>query len=81
MNCRLPVRRCRSRPRVVWEPRAVPAPLEVPGRSETLVATAKVLLELLDQQGGRSGKYNVTVTRSQSVQIGDYGTQTNAFTP
>jgi len=37
-------------------------------------------LELLDQQGGKSGKYNVTVTGSQGVQIGDRGSQTNTFT-
>lgn len=50
------------------------------GKDEVLVAAAKALLELLDQQGGKSGKYNVTVTGSHGVQIGDHGTQTNTFT-
>ena len=42
-------------------------------------AAAKVL-ELLNQQDGHSGKYNVTVTGSQGIQIGDQGSQTNKFT-
>ena len=50
------------------------------GQDETLLAAAKALLELVDQQGARSGKYNVTVTDSKGVQVGDYGTQTNTFT-
>jgi len=49
-------------------------------KDEVLMAAAKTLLELLDQQDGRSGKYNVTVTDSHGVQIGDHGTQTNTFT-
>lgn len=50
------------------------------GKDGALVAAAKALLELFDQQSGRSAKYNVTVTDSQGVQIGDHGTQTNTFT-
>jgi IstB-like ATP binding protein len=49
-------------------------------KDEALVAAAMVLLELLDQQGGKSGKYNVTITGSQGIHIGDHGTQTNTFT-
>jgi hypothetical protein len=47
---------------------------------EALVAAAKALLELLDQQGGKSAKYNVTITGSQGIQIGDHSTQTSTFT-
>jgi hypothetical protein len=50
------------------------------GKDEALVAAAKVLVELLGQQGGKSGKYNVTITGSQGIQIGDHGTQENKFT-
>ncbi len=50
------------------------------GQDEALLAAAKALLELVDQQGAAAGKYNVAVTGSQGVQIGDHGTQTNTFT-
>jgi RIP homotypic interaction motif len=50
------------------------------GTDEALLAAAQAVLELLDRQGAKSGKYNVTITDSQGVQIGDYGTQTNTFT-
>jgi hypothetical protein len=49
------------------------------GTDEALLKAANALLELLDQQGGRPGKYNVTVTGSQGVQVGDHSTQTNTF--
>jgi RIP homotypic interaction motif len=49
------------------------------GDDEALVAAANALLELLNQQGGKSGKYSVTITGSQGVQVGDHGTQTNTF--
>jgi hypothetical protein len=47
---------------------------------DELVAAAKAVLELVDQAGAKSGKYNVTVTDSKGVYVGDYGTQTNTFT-
>ena len=50
------------------------------GTDEALLGAANALLELLDQQGGKPGKYSVTVTGSQGVQVGDHGTQTNTFT-
>jgi hypothetical protein len=49
------------------------------GTDQALLAAANALLELLDQQGGKSSKYNVTITGSQGVQVGDHGTQTNTF--
>jgi hypothetical protein len=45
-----------------------------------LVAMAKALLELVDAAGSRAGKYHVTITGSQGVQLGDHNTQTNTFT-
>lgn len=44
-----------------------------------LVAAATELMKLLDQQGARAGKYNVTITNAQGVQIGDGGIQINRF--
>lgn len=44
-----------------------------------LVAVAKALMELLDQSGATSGKYNVTIKDSKGVQVGDHGHQTNTF--
>jgi hypothetical protein len=49
------------------------------GDDEALIAAANAVLELVRQQGGTSGKYNVTITGSQGVQVGDHGTQTNTF--
>jgi hypothetical protein len=50
------------------------------GDDEALIAAANAVLELVRQQGVTSGKYNVTITGSQGVQVGDHGTQTNTFT-
>jgi len=47
---------------------------------DELVAAAKALLELVDKAGAEHGKYNVTVSGSKGVYVGDYGTQTNTFT-
>jgi hypothetical protein len=49
-------------------------------KDEALLAAAKAVLALVDQQGTRSGKYHVTVTGSEGVQVGDGNTQTNTFT-
>ncbi len=46
-----------------------------------LVAAAKALMELVDQQGAKSGKYNVTITGSQGIQVGDGNVQFNQFPP
>lgn len=49
------------------------------GDDAELVATARTLMELLDQAGARSGKYNVTVKDSKGVQVGDGNLQVNKF--
>jgi len=46
---------------------------------DDLVAAAKALMELVDQPGARSGKYNVTITGSKGVQVGDSNVQVNKF--
>jgi hypothetical protein len=46
-----------------------------------LVAAAQALMSLVDEAGSRSGKYAVTVSDSQGVQVGDHNTQTNTFGP
>lgn len=48
------------------------------GNDDALVAAAQEVLELL-QQGGPSGKYSVTMSGSEGVQIGDGNAQTNTF--
>jgi hypothetical protein len=49
------------------------------GDDTELVAAARVLMDLLDQAGARSGKYNVTITGGQGVQVGDANVQYNTF--
>jgi len=46
-----------------------------------LVAAAQALMSLVDEAGSRAGKYAVTVSDSQGVQVGDHNTQTNTFGP
>lgn len=46
-----------------------------------LVNAARALLELVDAAGSRAGKYQVTVTGSQGVLVGDHNTQDNTFGP
>jgi hypothetical protein len=48
-------------------------------QDDDLLAAAKALMELIDQPGAKSGKYNVTMRDSQGVQIGDGNTQVNHF--
>lgn len=45
-----------------------------------LVAAAKALMEILDQEGASSGKYNVSIKNSKGVMIGDGNIQNNTFT-
>jgi hypothetical protein len=45
---------------------------------EALVTAAQAVVDLLRQQG-KSSKYNVPITGSQGVYVGDRGTQTNTF--
>lgn len=44
-----------------------------------LVDAAKALMELIDQAGAKSGKYNVTIQNSKGVQVGDGNFQVNKF--
>jgi hypothetical protein len=44
-----------------------------------LVGAAQALMDLIDQAGARSGKYNVTIKDSKGVQVGDHGFQVNTF--
>jgi hypothetical protein len=49
------------------------------GDDAELVATARELMELIDQAGAKSGKYNVTIKDSKGVQVGDGNIQVNKF--
>lgn len=49
------------------------------GRDAELVATARALMELVDQAGARSGKYSVTIKDSKGIQVGDGNIQVNKF--
>jgi hypothetical protein len=49
------------------------------GIDDELVATARALMELVDQASAKSGKYNVTVRDSKGVQVGDGNIQVNKF--
>ena len=44
-----------------------------------LVAAAQALMDLVDQAGAKSGKYNVTIKDSKGVQVGDGNVQVNKF--
>jgi hypothetical protein len=44
-----------------------------------LLAAATALMDLVDRTGARAGQYNVTVTNSKGVQIGDGNIQVNRF--
>lgn len=48
-------------------------------QDDDLVAAAKALMELVDQPGAKSGKYNVTIKDSKGVQVGDGNFQVNKF--
>jgi hypothetical protein len=48
-------------------------------QDDDLVAAAKALMELVDQSGAKSGKYNVTIKDSKGVQVGDGNFQVNKF--
>ena len=48
-------------------------------QDDDLVAAAKALMELVDQAGAKSGKYNVTIKDSEGIQVGDGNFQVNKF--
>lgn len=49
------------------------------GGDGELLAAAKALLELVQQQGSASGKYDVRIDGSEGVIVGDHATQINTF--
>jgi hypothetical protein len=48
-------------------------------KDQDLLDAAKALMDLVDQAGARQGKYNVTISGGQGIQVGDGNTQTNTF--
>ena len=44
-----------------------------------LIAAAQVLLDLISEADGQTGKYTVDVRGAQGVQIGDHNRQNNVF--
>jgi hypothetical protein len=48
-------------------------------QDDDLVTAAKALMEIIDQAGAKSGKYNVTIKDSKGVQVGDGNVQVNNF--
>ncbi len=48
-------------------------------RDGDLIAAAQALLSLIDEAGGRAGKYAVDVRGAEGVQIGDHNRQDNVF--
>jgi hypothetical protein len=51
------------------------------GDDANVTAAAQALMALLDTAGSRSGRYVITVTGSQGVQVGDGNIQHNNFGP
>lgn len=49
------------------------------GGDAELVAAARALMDLVDQAGARSGKYNVMIGDSKGIQVGDGNVQANKF--
>jgi hypothetical protein len=43
------------------------------------VAAAQALMDVIDQAGAKSGKYNVTIKDSKGIQVGDGNFQVNKF--
>lgn len=44
-----------------------------------LIAAAQALMDLVDPAGAKTGKYNVTISNSRGVYVGDHGHQVNKF--
>ena len=49
------------------------------GNDPELVAAAQALMDIIDQAGAKSGKYNVTIKGSRGIQVGDGNVQVNKF--
>jgi hypothetical protein len=71
--------RYEANPRV-WEAPLIDL-LQASGAADDadLVAAAQAVLELVDANGAKSGKYNVTISNARGVQIGDSNVQVNRF--
>jgi hypothetical protein len=64
----------------VWEARLGEELSAAAAESDVeLVETAQALLGLADRAGARSGKYKLTISGGQGVQVGDHGMQVNFF--
>lgn len=63
-----------------WQP-VLTAELTEAGadKDQDLLDAAKALMELVDRAGASQGKYNVTISGGQGVQVGDGNVQTNTF--
>jgi hypothetical protein len=48
-------------------------------QDDAILAAAQALVDILGQQGPEADKYDVTITDSKGVQVGDHNTQTNTF--
>src|SRR5450755_99303 len=63
-----------------WEGLLTAELAEAGAESDTeLIAAAKTLMELVDESGAESGKYNITIRGSKGVQAGDGNFQVNKF--
>jgi hypothetical protein len=63
-----------------WEPPLVKMLTDADAASDhNLLAVAGALLELADAVGAAEGKYQVTISGSQGVQVGDHNVQVNRF--
>jgi hypothetical protein len=63
-----------------WKPVLTAELTEAKAADDTeLLAAATQLMELVDQAGARQGKYNITITGGQGIQLGDGNTQSNVF--
>jgi hypothetical protein len=48
-------------------------------KDAALLAAAQAFLDLAQQPGPKSGKYNVTISGSEGVVVGDHNSQVNTF--
>jgi len=63
-----------------WEPVLAEALTEAGAISDAeLLTAARALMELVDGAGALVGRYNVTITDSKGVQVGDSSIQVNRF--
>jgi hypothetical protein len=63
-----------------WEPVLAGELTDAGAASDTdLIGAARELMELVDGDGARAGKFNVTIKDSKGVQVGDGNIQVNRF--